>query len=111
MLNTQGRRTSAVEASKEYPKAVHTESKLTEEENKIYGNRIPHGFSKVSLLGKGGCALVWLGNKCETGKKVAIKQFAKLNGFKSQSDVESFNVEIEIGRLLFKEDGSPRDDP
>lgn len=35
---------------------------LNEEEIKIYGvfNRQPIGFKKIDLLGKGGCAIVWL---------------------------------------------------
>jgi hypothetical protein len=33
---------------------------MTEEDRKVYGNRIPSGYTKISLLGRGGCALVWL---------------------------------------------------
>ena len=44
---------------------------LTEEERSLYGNRCLQGYKKVGLLGRGGCALVWLGMKDE--KKVAIK--------------------------------------
>jgi hypothetical protein len=30
-------------------------------------------FEKLDLLGKGGCALVWLAKKIETGETVALK--------------------------------------
>ena len=33
---------------------------ITESEKKIYGNRCPSGFTKLKLLGRGGCAIVWL---------------------------------------------------
>ena len=34
---------------------------LTEEEKYLYGNRFPNGYKKVRALGKGGIAVVWLG--------------------------------------------------
>ena len=35
---------------------------LTDQEKQTYGvNRSPAGYKKISLLGKGGIALVWLG--------------------------------------------------
>lgn len=49
----------------------------------MYGNRTPQGYKKLSLLGRGGCALVWL---CEDqspenkGRRVAVKQFPKNGG-------------------------------
>ena len=35
---------------------------LSEEDVKLYGayNRSPQGFQKLEVLGKGGCAVVWL---------------------------------------------------
>jgi len=33
---------------------------LTDEEKSLYGNRCPKGYQRISLLGRGGCALVWL---------------------------------------------------
>jgi hypothetical protein len=50
---------------------------LTDSEKQVYGDRVPKGYEKLDLLGKGGCALVWLGKKTETGEIVALKQFPK----------------------------------
>jgi len=36
---------------------------LLESEEKVYGNRCPEGYVKKELLGKGGCAVVWLGQR------------------------------------------------
>lgn len=33
---------------------------LSETEKKVYGNRAPKQYEKVDVLGRGGCALVWL---------------------------------------------------
>jgi serine/threonine protein kinase len=46
---------------------------LSESEKTLYGNRSPDGFEKIQLLGKGGCAIVWLAKNQETGQKVALK--------------------------------------
>lgn len=35
-----------------------TEKTLSKEDEKVYGDRVPAGFRKIKLLGKGGCALV-----------------------------------------------------
>jgi serine/threonine protein kinase len=50
---------------------------LTEEERKLYENRCPQGYKKLKLLGKGGCAVVWLCEKEDSGEQVAVKQFPK----------------------------------
>jgi len=34
---------------------------MTEDERLNYGHRSPKGYKKMSILGRGGCALVWLG--------------------------------------------------
>jgi dual specificity tyrosine-phosphorylation-regulated kinase 2/3/4 len=34
---------------------------LSDQEKQQFGNRCPEGFKKISILGKGGIALVWLG--------------------------------------------------
>ena len=39
------------------------EQELTKEEKMIYGDRIMKGYTKIKLLGKGGCGIVWLCNK------------------------------------------------
>ena len=35
---------------------------MSEEDIKMYGayNRVPNGYAKIEVLGKGGCAVVWL---------------------------------------------------
>ena len=48
-------------------------SPLTDEEKAIYGIRCPAGYKKLSVLGRGGCALVWTGVSEQTNTKVAIK--------------------------------------
>ena len=43
----------------------------------------------MSILGKGGIALVWLGQDIQTGQQVAMKQFPKNgNKFDSSAGVE-----------------------
>jgi serine/threonine protein kinase len=48
---------------------------LSEEDVKMYGayNRQPNGFTKLEVLGKGGCAVVWLCQDQKNGKLVAVK--------------------------------------
>lgn len=48
---------------------------LCEDEVKMYGamNKGPKGYKKLDLLGKGGCAVVWLCRDLATGEKVAVK--------------------------------------
>lgn len=60
---------------------------LYESEIPIYGDRFPHNLQKLEFLGRGGCAIVWLGK--EGSEKIAIKQFSKINNFKNKSDIES----------------------
>lgn len=67
---------------------------LTDNEKKIYGNRCPSGYTKQKVLGRGGCAIVWLAEK-DNGPVYAIKQFPK-----KQSSVSSSQVEIEIFETL-----------
>jgi len=74
------------------------ECRITEEEKMKYGNRFPLGYKKITLLGKGGCALVWSARDSNENK-VAIKQFAKSS--KTKADIESAYVEVKIGKLLF----------
>ena len=45
---------------------------LSTEEEKEYGNRFPQGYTKMRLLGKGGCGVVWQG-KDRHGTEYAIK--------------------------------------
>jgi hypothetical protein len=46
---------------------------LSEQEKQTYGDRCPKGYDKIDLLGKGGCALVWLAKNSATGETVALK--------------------------------------
>lgn len=52
---------------------------MSEEDAKMYGayNRAPNGYAKIEVLGKGGCAVVWLMQELKTGNLVAVKQFPK----------------------------------
>ena len=70
---------------------------LGKEDERVYGDRFPSGFRKLKLLGKGGCALVWLGENARTGQKVAVKQVSRSNG---SNVVESCKREIYFGQLL-----------
>lgn len=41
---------------------------------------MPKGYEKLDLLGKGGCAIVWLARNSKTQEIVALKQFPKQKG-------------------------------
>ena len=78
---------------------------LLEAEKAQYGDRCPKNFEKLKLLGKGGCAIVWLAKDLSDGKNVALKQFPKPKT-KGQQDGVAFldptaKNEIEIGKRLF----------
>ena len=81
---------------------------LTDQERKVYGNRCPEGYQKVKLLGKGGCALVWLGKAKDSEELVAMKQFPKNTDSKGVSDLETSKTERIINKTLFNDDGTPR---
>jgi serine/threonine protein kinase len=72
----------------------------------MFGARIrcPKGYSKIDILGKGGCAIVWLCKKEDTHDLVAIKQFPKARG--NEINFKSSKEEIKINRLFFGSDGS-----
>lgn len=76
---------------------------LSAEEEKTYGDRCPSGYRKIRLLGKGGCAVVWLGQQEDTGRFVAMKQVSKANTMMSRTAVDSCKREIHIGTLLSEE--------
>ena len=75
---------------------------MSDLEKKIYGNRTPKDYTKISILGRGGCALVWLGKNTITDQIVALKQFPK-----SQASIASAKIEEQIFCLL--KDGSNND--
>lgn len=70
---------------------------MNDEEKKIYGVRNPKNYQKISLLGRGGCALVWLAKCMKTGQKCAIKQFPKSQA----ANLESGYKELKINQILF----------
>lgn len=70
---------------------------LSKEEEKLYGERFPVGYRKIRVLGRGGCALVWLAEDSLTGTKLAIKQVSRLSG---SNAVDSCKREIHFGTLL-----------
>jgi dual specificity tyrosine-phosphorylation-regulated kinase 2/3/4 len=70
---------------------------LTKEEERVYGERFPAGYKKIKVLGRGGCAIVWLGEDSETGKQVAVKQVSRISGINA---VESCKREIHFGNLI-----------
>ena len=82
---------------------------LSDTEKATYGDRCPRGYEKLSILGKGGAAVVWLAKELTTGKKVALKQFPKPRNSAGQTMQSAgvldptAKIEIEMGRLLFSE--------
>lgn len=90
------------------------ENDLTDEEIKIYGDRMLPGYNKLSLLGKyyfadpprGGQAVVWLVSRIEDGHKFAVKQIA-LQGRLTEA---SMNREIELDRAIFEGTDHPGQD-
>lgn len=79
------------------PKVEKPKFTLTKEEEKIYGERFPTGFKKQKILGRGGCALVWLGEDTSSGKKLAVKQISRMSG---PNAIESCKREIHFGTML-----------
>ena len=63
----------------------------------LYGDRCPLGYKKISNLGKGGTAYVWLAESQIIGKDVAMKQFPKVDG---EFD-KSIENELEFQNKLF----------
>eukprot|EP00347_Sterkiella_histriomuscorum_P022827 403337002 len=67
---------------------------MSDQEKTNFGNRCPTGYKKIKILGKGGIAVVWLGQK--NGEQVAMKQFPKQG---NQCDSSAI-VELQISRLI-----------
>lgn len=81
---------------------------LSDQERSLYGERSPAGYMKLDLLGKGGCALVWLGQDLQRDELVAMKQFPRGGGkgstqmlMASKVDLSSYRTELAIGQHLF----------
>eukprot|EP00345_Euplotes_harpa_P011296 CAMPEP_0168348940 /NCGR_PEP_ID=MMETSP0213-20121227/20080_1 /TAXON_ID=151035 /ORGANISM="Euplotes harpa, Strain FSP1.4" /LENGTH=289 /DNA_ID=CAMNT_0008358707 /DNA_START=40 /DNA_END=905 /DNA_ORIENTATION=+ len=68
---------------------------LSDQEKKVYGNRTPKDYIKLDILGRGGCALVWLAKQTATKQIVALKQFPK-----NQGSIGSAKVEEDIFKQL-----------
>ena len=70
MIGTQNKSAplASTKAKKPAPDCV-----LFDTEKQLYGDRCPKGYNKLNLLGKGGCAVVWLAQDQQTGQKVALK--------------------------------------
>ena len=83
---------------------------LTKEEKLIYGNRTMKNYSKLKLLGKGGCGIVWLcykNNTTETkNKEYAVKQISKksinqsLHSLNLEENIKTARNEIKILKYL-----------
>ena len=100
--NTSNRESEKAYMPVSLPKPKRKAEELLESDKLIYGDRCPKGFEKLQLLGKGGCAIVWLAKEQTTGATVALKQFPKPKGQKeNQNFPESARTEIEVGRELF----------
>jgi len=85
---------------------------LTKDEKLIYGDRIKKLFTKVKLIGKGGCGIVWLckkqdiniinNNLNDTIDEIAIKQTSKKiqNGINLENSLSFARNEINILKEL-----------
>jgi len=82
------------------PPRPSMKTELSAEEEKTYGDRCPSGYRKIRLLGKGGCAVVWLGQQEDTGRFVAMKQVSKANTLLSRTALDACKREVTIGTLL-----------
>lgn len=106
-LSCQGRGAAGQRESARFEAPSQSESvQLDEQEVKAYGSlqtasRCPRGYKKVSILGKGGCAIVWLCESLEDPKvKVAAKQFPKSTVF-----IDSGREELRQNLRLFDLEG------
>ena len=77
---------------------------LTKEEKLIYGNRTMKNYSKIKLLGKGGCGIVWLcyKNILNENREYAVKQISKKSS--NNQSIHCLNLEenIKISRNEIK---------
>lgn len=76
-------------------------SQMEQDDLQQYGGdeRVPTGYVRKKLLGKGGCAAVWLASG-PIGDLVALKQVAKAHGQMGGSAENSARAEIEAAALL-----------
>eukprot|EP00825_Cyclidium_porcatum_P002540 TRINITY_DN11172_c0_g1_i2.p1 TRINITY_DN11172_c0_g1~~TRINITY_DN11172_c0_g1_i2.p1 ORF type:complete len:270 (+),score=59.52 TRINITY_DN11172_c0_g1_i2:353-1162(+) len=76
---------------------------MSEEDIKIYGQKILDGFEKIRLLGKGGFAIVWLARNKQTKQIFAIKQMQRFNL------QENSIRELQFLNNFFSENGQTQD--
>ena len=57
---------------------LNLNGKLSEEEVAKFGDRVPLGYKKLELIGRGGKSLVWRAESYFTGSTIALKQFPKV---------------------------------
>ncbi|TNV73436.1 hypothetical protein FGO68_gene9878 [Halteria grandinella] len=86
-----------------------TQPPLSEEERVIYGNRQPKGYKKLSILGRGGCALVWLAIDETSQIQVALKQFPKFSNGQPNANLDSGYRELQINKGYFNAGGQISD--
>jgi serine/threonine protein kinase len=62
-------------------------------------SRNPKGYTKLDILGKGGCAVVWLMQHETTAELVAVKQFPKCK--QNEVNMQSASEEVKINRCFY----------
>lgn len=102
MLDRRRKNDSILIVKREEPKAKAVKNTfLSKDDEKTYGDRFPSGYKKLKLLGRGGCAVVWLGED-PTGNRVAVKQVSRLNGINAAGSVEACKREVYFAREISK---------
>jgi len=84
---------------------AHCNQLMTEQEKQCYGSRCAKGYKRVTLLGRGGCALVWLCQNTQDNINYAVKQFPKSTQF--NNSLSSGYKELSLNRKLFLPNGNP----
>ena len=77
---------------------------LTKDEKLIYGNRTMKNYSKIKLLGKGGCGIVWLcyKNILNENREYAVKQISKKSSNNQSIHCLNLDENIKISRNEIK---------
>jgi dual specificity tyrosine-phosphorylation-regulated kinase 2/3/4 len=76
-------------------------AELADPELAKYSDRFLPGYERRSLLGRGGCAVVWLAFSSEHNSLVAVKQVLKGTTMKHRSDMESARREMAVAELFW----------
>jgi serine/threonine protein kinase len=97
-----------VEAAKEEGQSKeHIIDLLTKEELAKFGNRVPNGFKKLGILGRGTTTMIWLAENQMTGETVALKQYPKND--RGQVD-ERTKMELSFYEQIFDESATKNAD-